>query len=255
MNNENKIGLVTSPLIACPHGFSDRHGGVSEGYFSSLNVAFGLGDSDENVTENRRRFALALGGDPARAVWMSQIHSDKVITVAKVPETIPECDGLVTTEKGLLLCVKTADCIPILFCDAENGVIGAVHAGWRGTVAGIAANCVREMLKNGAKLENIRTAIGPGIGKCCYETDLPFEEAVRSAVGDELCEKFVAGDHTDLKGLNKELLIRAGIPEKHISVCEICTFCRSDDYFSHRATKGKRGTMASGIMLPADGGK
>lgn len=246
-DSREKAELIKAPNIKFPHAFSGRKGGVSEDAFFSLNVGFDIGDRDENVRENRRIFAESAGFDPNSTVWMKQIHSADVRYVASVPETVPECDGLVTDVKGLALCVKTADCAPILLCDGDARVIGAVHAGWRGTVAGIAAECLRIMKSRGAKTENISAAIGPCIRKCCYGIDEPFIRAVREAVGSELCEKYVQNGFADIAGLNVALLKNAGVTDIH--VIDACTCCRPERFFSHRYSHGKRGVMGSGICM------
>lgn len=239
--------IIKAHNLKLPHGFGTRTGGVSTGYTESLNTGYGLGDSDSNVAENRRRFAIACGFDPSRTVWMKQIHSAKVVYTDKVPDEAPECDGLVTDIPGLALCVKTADCAPVLLFDAEARVIGAVHAGWRGTVAGVCAECIRLMVETGAAARRISAAIGPCIRSCCYEIDEPFEEAVRAAVGSELCGRFVKNGRADIAGLNAELMRLAGVND--IEILPHCTCCEPDRFFSHRFSKGKRGVMGSGICL------
>lgn len=244
---KEKTELIKAPNIKINHAFSGRKGGVSEGAFFSLNVGYDIGDETENVTANRRIFATSAGFDPDRAVWMKQIHSADVRYLSSVPDGVLECDGLVTDVKGLALCVKTADCAPILLCDAVAGVVGAVHAGWRGTVSGIAAECVRVMESRGAKAENISAAIGPCIRKCCYAIDEPFVLAVREAVGDELCEKYVQNGFADIAGLNAEMLKNVGVND--VYVVDACTCCNPERFFSHRYSHGKRGVMGSGICL------
>lgn len=247
------LPLLISNNIACSHGFSTREGGVSCGNgLDSLDLGMG---EEKDVKENRRRFASALGSDISKMFSAKQIHSSKVeiVTESDLSRSF-ECDGFVTKEKGLLLTVKVADCVPILLYD-EIGIISAVHAGWRGTVGGIAANAVNKMLSLGARAESIKVAIGPCIHPCCYEVDIPFVNAVKeSEYGSELLPYIIpTGDEgkfrADLRGMNIHLLTKAGVTEENINVCEECTSCHSDILFSHRASHGKRGLMMGGIIL------
>lgn len=245
--------------IEAAHGFSTRLGGVSTApHLASLNTGYGLGDDDNVVAQNRRLFAEAVGFDPAKAVGAKQIHSNSVITVtsADAGRIDFECDGFVTRESGIALTIKTADCVPILFCDKNAGVIGAVHAGWRGTIARIASICLSEMEKIGAKRKDVKIAIGACIHSCCYEVDKPFVCAVENAVGVELCQRAVVKDddndnryHADLVELNCALLEEAGACRSNMFVCPECTCCKPDVFFSHRASKGKRGVMMSAIVI------
>lgn len=167
-NNDFSLDLCAElPLVRCSdipvsHGFSTRLGGVSHGNgLDTLDLGMG---EESDVKENRRRFASALGAKEDRLFSAKQIHSDMVMTVTENDlGKCFECDAFVTAEKGLLLTVKVADCVPILMCDVESGVIGASHAGWRGTVAGIAPNTVKAMCALGAKPENIVAAVGQSI--------------------------------------------------------------------------------------------
>ena len=256
MSKFRKIGalpVLISDNISCSHGFSTREGGVSHGNgLDTLDLGMG---EERDVTENRRRFASALGGDPKRLFSAKQIHSSIVETVTEGDLGRHfECDGFVTNEKGLLLTVKVADCVPILLYD-ELGVIGAVHAGWRGTVSGIAVNAVRKMLALGATAENIKVAIGPCIHPCCYEVDVPFVNAVKeSEYGSELLQFITPSEkqnrfYADLPEMNRHLLLSAGVKPENVNICVSCTSCESDAFFSHRASHGKRGLMMGGIIL------
>lgn len=247
------LPLLISDNIKCSHGFSTREGGVSHGNgFDTLDL--GMGEK-RDVTENRRRFASALGADISRMFSAKQIHSGIVeaVTESDLGRHF-ECDGFVTNEKGLLLTVKVADCVPILMYD-EVGVIAAVHAGWRGTVSGIAVNAVIKMLALGATAENIKVAVGPCIHSCCYEVDVPFVNAVKEAeYGSELLQFIAPSDnrdkfYADLPSMNRHLLLSVGIKPESINVCKECTSCHSDVFFSHRASHGKRGLMMGGIIL------
>ncbi len=251
-----KIGalpILISDNIKCTHGFSTRDGGVSHGGgLDTLDLGMG---EEKDVKENRRRYAEALGSDPARIFSAKQIHSNIVEAVTKADLGRHfECDGFVTNEKGLLLTVKVADCVPILLYD-DIGVIAAVHAGWRGTASGIAVNAVNKMTALGASAENIKVAIGPCIHPCCYEVDIPFVNAVKEAeYGGELLSFITPSDkkdhfYADLPSMNRRLLISVGVKPENINICPNCTSCESDVFFSHRASHGERGLMMGGIIL------
>jgi len=253
---KSNIIYLTSSNIAVPHGFSTRHGGISSlPHTATMNLAYGRGDDEATVKENMRIFCTALGIDSDTVVSAKQIHSTEVMVVT--PENAGlegvECDGFVTRDKGIALCVKIADCVPILFCDEENGVIGACHAGWRGTAGGIATVTVEKMLSLGAEVENIQVAIGPCIHPCCYEVSSDFYEQVSALRGEDFAKRHIkkknGSMYADLTAMNKELLMGAGIPESNISISDKCTCCEPDLFHSHRATGGVRGTMAALISL------
>src|ERR1700690_2260093 len=164
------------------HGFSTRPGGESKLHApgdkrkeagKALNLGFTEWDSAKRVSGNRKRFFHALGADEMRAVTLRQIHSDIVHRVGAptVPqEEAPQADALITSERGILLAIQTADCIPILLADTKRRAIAAVHSGWRGTLNRIAAKTLGRMrMEFGTKPEDVIAALGPGIGRCCYE--------------------------------------------------------------------------------------
>lgn len=174
------ISLIRSPhLTALPfvnHGFTTRQGGVSKGYFSSLNAAMEKEDSHENVVENRRRIALAFQAEPKNLLTLSQVHSNTVIVV-DAPwkhDKRPTGDALITCVPGLLMSVVTADCVPILLADPSSQMVAAIHAGWKGATSGIIHNTIGEMVRLGAKRQTIHAAIGPCIWQESYEVDASF---------------------------------------------------------------------------------
>lgn len=183
-NPEPVEARVLSDLRRVRHGFFTRHGGVSDGYYASLNCAYRSRDERGNVTENRARVARAVGADPRALVTGYQVHGVAVATVYRPwsVESRPEVDALVTAKPGVALGVTIADCAPLLFADVEAGVIGVAHAGWKGALAGIAEATVEAMEAIGAARANIAAAIGPCIGPESYE------------VGPEFREKFLAAD-------------------------------------------------------------
>lgn len=256
----NRIGqleYLTAEGIPVPHCFTTRLGGVSTGALSSLNIGTSRGDDPANVLENYRILGEALGFSPENAVLSRQIHSD-IVHVAtdrdrgaglSAPK-LSSCDALVTNTPGLALVVFTADCTPILFCDPITGAVGAAHAGWRGTVSAIAARTVEAMAREfGSRPENIRAAIGPNIGPCHFETDADVPRALTDAFGEQMA-RFIrpSGNkyYVDLKGVNAWILRQAGLRE--VEVCDECTMCSPDRFWSHRVTGGIRGSQGAVIV-------
>ena len=164
-----------------------------------------------------------------------------------------EADGLITAEENLPLIIFSADCTPILLHDPVRGAIGAVHAGWRGTVRDIAGGAVRKMaLEFGCRPKDIQAAVGPCISSCCFETGEDVAEGIERVLGAEASRYTVPrGDKymVDLKGVNALLLERAGLKPDNIEISPECTSCQSHKYWSHRVTKGKRGSQAAVIMM------
>ena len=241
--------------IAVPHAFTTRRGGVSTGTQASLNLAVGRGDSEDNVETNLRTLAFYLGFDAEKYVLTRQTHSDivRVVTEADCKgffhRDYPECDGLVTNTPGLTLMVFTADCTPLLLHDPVTGAVGAAHAGWRGTAQNIGGKAVEAMVKNfGCKPEDIRAAVGPNLSQCHFETDLDVPSALIAAYGEEVLPLIrQKGDKyfPDLKAINALALRRAGV--RHIEISDACTWCESDRFWSHRVTKGDRGSQGAVI--------
>lgn len=264
ITESNGVKFYTSGMLSCPHGFSTRHGGVSTpSHLSSLNLGFDRGDDIRAVEKNRRILADAIGYSENRCVSAHQIHSKNIIRISGSDNVSRgfEGDGFVTADTGIALMIKIADCVPLLMYDPDNRVIGAAHAGWRGTVNDIAGECVREMVNFGADAKSIRCAIGPCIHSCCYEVDSGFRDEVIRLRGEEFASRFIyCSDqngvqypanhpHADLPEMNRFLLTEAGIQPKNIDVSESCTCCDPDTFYSHRASHGKRGVMAAVIVL------
>lgn len=256
------VEFLASPGISTPHGFSTRVGGVSKGIFEGLNLGHRRGDDPANVRENYRRFCAATGTDERSIVMTNQVHGNavKVVTRADIkPDLLAatpfEADGLATNIPGVTLCIFSADCIPVLLFDPAKGAVAAVHAGWRGTASAIAAVAVETLTREfGSDPADLCAAIGPGIGACCFETDGDVPAAMASALGS-LAEPFMtrtgAGEkwHVDLKAINAAILERSGVLQDHIDVSQDCTCCQHDRFWSHRYTKGERGSQAAVIML------
>ena len=259
-HEENGLLIKTSTVLSdVRHGFSTRIGGVSPAPWDSLNLGVGRGDDMDRVRENYRRFCAALGVDEHRAVLSKQVHENNVRHV-----TAEDCgkglfrdrdytsvDAMVTDTPGIPLVVFSADCNVILLHDPVRRAVGAAHAGWRGTAAGIAAETVRVMTEDyGCDPADLRAAIGPAIGPCCFETDGDVPEALRAALGVAV-EPFMAWNgskwHIDLKAVNALWLRREGVTR--IDICDHCTACRPDLYWSHRKTGLRRGEQAALIAL------
>lgn len=256
------VPYVKSDLIPdiFAHCFTTRLGGVSSGYLSSLNLGVSRGDGPENVKKNYKLICDACGFDSGKLVFFHQIHSRTVLPVtlddafAPYERDMQEADGAVTDEAGVTLAVFTADCVPILLCDEKRRAIGAVHAGWRGTMLGIAGEGVRALIENyGCKAENIRAAIGASIGSCCFETNSDVPEAAEKLLGGEARRFIVSRGNgkylVDLRGINRRVLELAGVKSENIDVSGECTVCNCDKYWSHRVTNGRRGVQAAMIML------
>lgn len=232
-----------SPLLRSVHAFSTRHGGVSQGSFSSLNLG-GTLDRQEDIDRNRELFAAALGFGTGRIARLHQVHGTDVLEGRPGVQT---GDALVTGEKDLLLAVGAADCYPLLFEDAEAGIVGAAHAGWKGTLGRIALRTIEKMCTMGAAVSRIRVAIGPGISCANYE------------VGEELITKFrrenfpgscFSGIRLDLLEANCFVLLEAGLPEQHIWMLNQCS--TGPDFFSHRRDKGNTGRMWGVIGMKSE---
>ena len=251
-----QLEYLTAEGISAPHCFTTRLGGVSTGHMQGLNIAMKDGESEDNVRRNLTVLGDALGFTPEDLVLTRQIHSDIVRVVDRshcrgcFHRDYPECDALVTNDPGVVLMIFTADCTPLLFHDPVTGAVGAAHAGWRGTAARIGAKTVRAMQEHfGCDPANIRAAIGPNIGPCCFETDADVPEAILAAYGPEAGayirpsgEKF----HLDLKQINALSLRAAGVT--HIDISTDCTMCRPDRFWSHRYTRGLRGSQGAVIQ-------
>ncbi len=250
---QGTMEYLVAERIGVRHCFTTRLGGVSEGYLDSLNIGMNRGDKPEHVVENFRILGRALGFDMERLVLTHQVHTDLVRRVTRADHRgldhrdYPECDGLVTGEPGTALVIFTADCTPILLHDPVTGAVGACHAGWRSTALDIAGKTVRKMMAEfGCDPKNIRAAIGPNLDACCFETDADVPGAMVAAFGGEV-KKWIrpAGEkyYVNLKEINAFALRRAGVEQ--IEISDACTLCQHDRYWSHRYTRGVRGSQGA----------
>ncbi len=242
--------------ISAPHCFTTRLGGVSTGHLSSLNIGLHRGDSPENVAKNHEILANALGYDVKKSVLSHQVHSDVVRVVTEKDclgldhHLQPECDGMITNTPGLALVVFTADCTPILLHDPITRAVGAVHAGWRGTAMDIAGKAVKAMENAfGCDPKNIHAAIGPNIGFCCFETGAEVPTAMLETFGCTVENDIrPVGNkyYVNLKEINRHALCRAGV--QYVDVSTDCTACSHDRFWSHRVTRGLRGSQGAIIV-------
>ena len=235
--------MIQASSLSLPnirHAFFTREGGVSEGIYASLNGGIGSRDAAEKVRENRARMAAALGVAPTHFVTCYQIHSPDVI-VATEPwtrENSPRADAIVTRVAGLAIGVTTADCGPILFADAQAGVIGATHAGWKGALTGVLEATIKAMEKLGARRSRISAVLGPMIRQPNYEVGAEFVE--RFVTADGANRRFFApatrADHAmfDLAGHIKSRLERIEIHS--VEDLGLCTYADPARFFSYRRT-------------------
>lgn len=243
------------------HGFSTRLGGVSQGMWASLNLGVSRGDDPEHVRENYRRFFSAIGVERARMAMSNQVHGSHVRVITKADckqdpyeKVSYEADGLVTDLPEVTLVIFSADCLPILYYDPVRQVVGAAHAGWRGTAADIAGAVVRKMEEvYGSQPQDILAAIGPGIGPSCFETHEDVPNAMMAAFSTPVLQYLHIQENgkysVDLKGINRMRLEKAGLRPEHIGVCQVCTSCHQELFWSHRCVGTNRGSMAAAIAL------
>lgn len=297
-------GVQTLQILRAPsltrldwlvHGFSTRPGGASElksqadgaktNAGNVLNLGFTDWDDRSTVLENRGKFFGAIGAEGMRVVVVRQIHSDIIHRVDSanplVVESWPQGDALFTSDPGILLTVQTADCVPILLADVRNHTIAAIHAGWRGTVSRIAEKTLGRMqMELGTRPEDVVAALGPAIGRCCYEVGPDVAKEFADQFPDA-CDWFdgpfetlSTGDprdadpnwlpwltmkppghppepvrvHLDLIAANRAILVAAGVPPKNISSSGYCTACRTDLFFSYRR-EHETGRMMAAIGI------
>lgn len=244
------------------HAFSTRLGGVSTGEFLSMNMAFNRGDNPDNVTENYKLICKSAGFDFDSLTASSQDHNTFVRAVTKQnrgvgiykPRDIQSVDALVTNEQGVTLVTYYADCTPLFFVDTKQKAIGLAHAGWRGTVGRIGEKVVQKMVEMyDTNPSDIVAAIGPAISVCCYEVDKPCADNFL-ALKELDTSKFVFPKDDgkfmiDLLETNRQILVGAGVKPENITISDLCTNCNSEFLWSHRATKGHRGTMSAFMCI------
>ena len=241
------------------HAISTRLGGFSQKPFDSLNLALHVGDNSENVLANRKKFMQSLGFKLEDIVTPNQVHGEKIYRVEEkdrgrgsqdYSDSIPETDALITNVPDLPLMLCFADCVPVLFADAENVAVGLAHAGWKGTMKKIAAKTFLAMQENfGTLAKDCFVGIAPSIGKCCYEIGEEVRDACKKSfpANPELIEEREGKFYLDLQLANKIQLLEVGVPEENIDIAGECTCCKSGWYFSYRAAQGTTGRIAAVI--------
>lgn len=249
---------ITCPLLSAmpsiQHGFFTREGGVSQGAFAMLNCGFGAGDNAEHVAQNRGFVARALGVNTEALCTAYQTHSAKAMAVNKPwpPESPLEADALVTATPGIAIGVLTADCLPILLADGNRRIIGAVHAGWKGTIGGVIEAGINAMVKLGANAEDITASIGPGIDQCSYEVGTEFRDRFfEENKGNERYFDASSRDGHfmfDLKAYAESRLAGAGVKKINILAHDTCL--EENLFFSYRRAC-QRGEPAYGRQISA----
>ena len=282
--SKSRPRVLTAALLAripwLVHGFSTRSGGFSRPYGGrALNLGFTKHDSRTAVESNRAAFLRSLGAVDGKRTWplvtLRQIHSDIIHCVTVPPRSPLSGDGLITRSPGLLLAVLTADCLPVILVDTKQRAVGVFHAGWKGPVRRIMEKGVGEMRRwFGTRPQDLKAAIGPGIHGCCYEVGPEVRDEFESQFAyaaslfretkesDAVREKYPllfltarAPGHSelpkkiflDLVEANRRQLIEAGVSQNKITASPLCTSCRTDLLFSHRAEKGMTGRMMGAV--------
>lgn len=285
-NNRNTIlnKVSPTPFLSFPslskipfikHGFSTKLGGISTDQFSTLNLGFQNGDIRENVTTNYQRICVSIGVPIHSLVLSDQIHETNIRFVTEAdqgkgilkPKDYSGIDGLITNTPGVTLTTFYADCVPLYFVDQNKKAIGLSHSGWRGTVAKMGQKTLMEMTKYfGTNPKDVIALIGPSICKDCYEVSKDVADSFTKVFSLEECNVFLKRKRNleeykknpfeveekyqlDLWKANYFILKNAGVLEENIHSSELCTCCNSELLFSHRATAGKRGTLAAFLQI------
>lgn len=246
------VPLLTSPILSdvpgIVHGFTTRDGGVSQGPFASLNLG-GSQDERASIDANRSRVVESLGRKDASFVALRQVHGNDVVQVTRLAGRSIEADGLWTRDRGAVLAVLVADCVPILFADVRGRAIGAVHAGWRGTASRIAAQMVKRLKDVDVPPHDLKVAIGPSIGPADFEIGPDVVLALETAFpgpGAAIKPGNEDRSYADLWALNRRALIEAGVPEGNIDLVGFSTLSDTR-FFSHRRDNGVTGRQ-SGVI-------
>ncbi len=247
-------GFLRSALLAnlgITAFFTERSGGVSPEPFNSLNLGHNIGDSTENVEVNRARLIEESGlkSEPHQA---EQVHGvDHLVCSGPGSLHHNQADILLSRKPGTPIAVRTADCLPILMADPVNSIVAAVHAGWRGTAAGVAARAVEQMVLMGAQQRHIHASLGPAIGPCCFEVDRDTAERLKTSVARaDQAIAYSPQPHPDLARINLLQLTGMGVAEARIENLSICTSCHPDRFYSFRREHGSTGRHLAVVALP-----
>jgi YfiH family protein len=252
------LELLRSPLLdALPgvvHAFTTRRGGASLAHLASLNLSPRVGDTREALEANRGRLLAELGRPTGVFILVKQVHGGEVVEVTRFASRSIEADGVWTRDRDAVLAVLVADCVPILIASKDGKAVAAVHAGWRGTQARIAARAVERLVAGGFPATSLVAAIGPAIGPCCFEIGADVEAALRLAfpTAGEAVRSAPEGKRVaDLWALNRLALIDAGVPAASIDVLTTCVSCDAERFYSHRRDKGETGRQGGVIGFRA----
>jgi polyphenol oxidase len=234
------------------HGFMGRRGGKSVGPYEGLNVSYRVGDDPKVVSQNVCDVKLAAGIHDGRIVTMRQVHGDHIVEVKdRNLKEVGEADGMITAEREVFLGVLTADCVPLLFAAPEHKLAAAIHAGWRGTLAGIAEKAVHLFESQYDVLPaEVEVALGPSIGPCCYEVKEDVAGPLMKRWGKLSTPSVLVREgktFVNLRRLNRDILRAAGIPGKQLHEVGPCTRCAEEEFFSYRRVGGETGRQLSFI--------
>jgi YfiH family protein len=232
------------------HAFLGRRGGKSVGRYAGLNTSYRVGDDPKIVSQNVCDAKLAVGIHDGRIVTMRQVHGDQIVEVKdRSVKEVGEADGMVTAEKDIFLGVLTADCVPILFVAPKNKLVAAVHAGWRGTLAGIVQKMVQRFeSQHGVAPSELEVALGPSIGVCCYEVKDDVATPLMKRWGRLTTPSIQVREgksFVNLRRLNRDILRAAGVPGKQLYEVGPCTSCASEEFFSYRRERCETGRQMS----------
>jgi YfiH family protein len=256
--------LQSSLLSNCDflvNAFCTRRGGASQGDYKSLNMSFREGDEEFRVLSNWDRLATAFDIPLEQFLVINQVHGDAIFVIKQHGSYFStrdelNYDAIVTNRTNLAICIKTADCVPVFIVDKVKKVIAVVHAGWRSSALGISAKVIKLMQNQyRTQPQDILAAIGPSIGKCCYEVDETAADAFGCHKNSEYFlfpgkkkDKWML----DLAEANRRQLMEAGVPEGNIEVSSYCTTCNQEMFFSHRGSGGITGRQVNFMMIKAD---
>jgi hypothetical protein len=258
--------FITSNILAqydsITHAFLTRIGGVSSGSFSSLNFNNNEGENHLNIDRNRAIVGKFLGFNPDSLITTNQVHRDNILIIDSPPEVFQDqftdakkasADAILTNQKGVVIGILTADCLPIILVDPVKRVAGIVHAGWRGTAKGICQNAIKSLSDNfESKPEDILAALGPSIGPCCYEVGIDVVDhlaSMASRTNEILLEVEKDRWKLDLRKANLNQLVECKVAKKSISVSDLCTSCNTDLFFSHRKEGNRTGRQLNLVLI------
>jgi len=239
-------------------GFTTRHEGVSRSPYNSLNLGMNTQDQSFNVEGNRSILTRAFGINQDALVSVRQVHGSDILVIDEPNEdyghfSSVESDAVITNQPGVMIGICVADCVPILLCDPVKRVVAVVHAGWQGTAAKLVAKTVAGMKSIfNSDPKGLQAAIGPGIGRCCYEVDAPVRQAFlqNGIPWDSFAEEHGEGKwRLDMAAANRDMLLSAGVPASAIQVSDMCVCCRKDLFYSYRRDNGDTGRQMGFIML------